>query len=60
MNKEILKAIGRPNVNLSIIRIIIGNQRLGNEGMQFLCSQKVSHVTHMNLGKTIDIKLRTK
>jgi hypothetical protein len=60
MNENILIAIGRSDVDLSIIRIIIVSKRIDNEGMQFLCSQKLSHVTHLYLGKTIDIKLITK
>jgi hypothetical protein len=39
MNEDILKAIGRPGVNLSIIGITIDSKGLGNEGMQLLCSQ---------------------
>jgi hypothetical protein len=60
MNEKIEKVIGSTKVILSIISIIIGYQGLGNEGMQFLCSQELSHVTHMNLSKTIDIKAITK
>jgi hypothetical protein len=60
MEKDILNQIKKEKVNLSIIRIIIVSQQIGNEGVQFLCSQKVSHVTHLYLGRTIDIKLRTK
>jgi hypothetical protein len=60
MNDMILEAIDKSEIELSIISIIIGNQRLGNEGMQFLCSRMLSHVTHMNLSKTIDIKVITK
>jgi hypothetical protein len=58
MNEKILKAIDTPDVNLGIISITIGSKQIGNEGMQFLCSQKLSHVTQLSLGKTIDIKLR--
>jgi hypothetical protein len=58
MNEMILEAIG-PYVNLGIISIIIDSHRIGNEGLQFLCSQELSHVNHLNLGKTIYIKLRT-
>jgi hypothetical protein len=60
MNGKILKAINKSEVDLSIINIIIDSQRIGNEGMQFLCSQKLSHVTHLYVGKIIDIKLTTK
>jgi hypothetical protein len=60
MSEKILTGIGKQKVELSIIRIIIDSQRIGNEGMQFLCSRNLSHVTHMNLSKTIDIKAITK
>jgi hypothetical protein len=60
MNENILKAIDRPEVDLGIISIIIDDKGLGNEGLSFLCSQKLSHVTSLYLGKTIDIKLKTK
>jgi hypothetical protein len=60
MNEKILEAIGYSDVYLSIRSIIIDSQRIGNKGMQFLCSQKLSHVTKLSLSKTIDIKLRTK
>jgi hypothetical protein len=56
MNEIILEAIGEKDVNLCVWIIIIGNQRIGNEGLQFLCSQELSHVTRLYLGKTIDIK----
>jgi hypothetical protein len=39
MNDMILKASDRPDVGLGIISIIIGNKRIGNQGLQFLCSQ---------------------
>jgi hypothetical protein len=51
MSENILTAIGKQKVYLSIISLIIDSQRIGNEGMQFLCSQELSHVTHMYLGK---------
>jgi hypothetical protein len=60
MNEKILKAIGKSDVNLSIISIIVVSKRIGNKEMQFLCSQKLSHVTRLYLRKTIDIKLTTK
>jgi hypothetical protein len=69
-----LNEIGKSDVYLSIKRIIIDSQRIGNVGLEFLCSQKVSnmvqlqmkghrhscHVNRLLLGKTIAIKLRTK
>jgi hypothetical protein len=39
MNEMILNKIGKSEVDLSIIRIIIDLQRIANEGFQFLCSQ---------------------
>jgi hypothetical protein len=60
MKKTILRQINIETVDLSIISIIIDSKGLGNEGMQFLCSRKLSHVTDMKLGKTIDIKAITK
>jgi hypothetical protein len=60
MKKKVLSKVKQETVILSIKNIIIGSQRIGNEGLSFLCSQKVSHVTYLSLGKTIDIKLRTK
>jgi hypothetical protein len=60
MNEKISEVIDESDIYLSIISIIIDSQGMGNEGMQFLCSQKLSHVNHLYLGKTIDIKLRTK
>jgi hypothetical protein len=60
MNEKIEKAIGSTKVELSIISIIIGSQRISNEGLEFLCKQKLSHVTILHLGKKIDIKAWTK
>jgi hypothetical protein len=60
MRENILSKINKEDVNLSIINIIIDSQRIGNEGLQFLCLQKVSHVILLYLGKTIDIKNRIK
>jgi hypothetical protein len=60
MEKKVLNQIQKEDIDLSIIRIIIDSSRLGNEGVQFLCSQELSHITYLNLGKTIDIKLKTK
>jgi hypothetical protein len=55
-----LTAIKKSDVDLSIISIIIGEKALGDKGVQFLCSRKLSHVTHLSLGKKIDIKVITK
>jgi hypothetical protein len=60
MSEKILEDIAKSEVNLSIINITIGSQRIDNEGLSFLCSKKVSHVIRLDLGKTIDIKLKTK
>jgi hypothetical protein len=61
MEKKILSHEKEDEViDLSIIRIIIDSKGIGNEGLSFLCSQDLSHVTLINLGKTIDIKLITK
>jgi hypothetical protein len=59
MNEKILEAIASPYVYLSIISLIIDSQRISNEGMQFLYSQELSHVTYLYLGNTIDIKMTT-
>jgi hypothetical protein len=60
MNEKILKEIGKSEIDLSIIKIIIGYQRIGNEGLLFLCSQQLSRVICLCLGKTVDIKKTTK
>jgi hypothetical protein len=60
MIEKILTAVGRPDVDLSIKSIIIDYQRICNKGLQILCSQQLSHVTYLSLGKTIDIKRGTK
>jgi hypothetical protein len=39
MNEMILNKIGKSEVDLSIISIIINSKGLDNEGLQFLCSQ---------------------
>jgi hypothetical protein len=59
MSAEILKAIGKLDVYLSIITIIIDSKLIGNEGMHIICSQELSHVTKLRLGKTIEIKKTT-
>jgi hypothetical protein len=60
MNEKISEAIKKSEVDLGIINIIIDDKGLGKEGMQFLCSQQLSHVTELSMSKTIDIKLTTK
>jgi hypothetical protein len=61
MEENTLRNITKETVvNLSIISIIIDQKGLGDKEMQFLCSQELSHVTYLYLGKTIDIKLITK
>jgi hypothetical protein len=60
MNGKIEKKIGSSYVDLSIISLIIEQKGLGDKEMQFLCSRKLSHVTHLSLSKAIDIKMRTK
>jgi hypothetical protein len=55
MEGNILSKITKETVDLSIIRITIDFERIGNEGLQLLCSQKLSHINHLHLGKTMDI-----
>jgi hypothetical protein len=45
MYEMILTEIGISEVYLCIMSIIIDDQQIGNEGLQFLCFQKLSHVT---------------
>jgi hypothetical protein len=58
MSNKILSEMGKEDVNLSIISIIIDSQRIGDEGMQVLCFQSLSHVTQLRLGKRIDTKVK--
>jgi hypothetical protein len=60
MNEKISEVIDESEIDLGIISIIIDDKGLGNEEIQFLCSQKLSHVTVLSMGKTIDIKAITK
>jgi hypothetical protein len=60
MEKKIVKSINKSKVDLGIISIIIDDKGLGNKGLKFLCSQKLSHITSLSLSKTIDIKIGTK
>jgi hypothetical protein len=55
MEKSVLSQINKEVIYLSIWSIIIDDERLDNEGLQFLCSQDLSHVTKLYLGKTINI-----
>jgi hypothetical protein len=44
-------------IDLSIKSIIIDNLHIGNDGMQILCSQPLSHVVKLFLCKNINSKL---
>jgi hypothetical protein len=47
-------------ISLSISHIIRDYQQIDDAGVQLLCSQPLSHITKLYLGKTIENKMATK
>jgi hypothetical protein len=60
MSKKIMNEASNEEVDLCIKQINIDFHRIGNQGMQFLCSQSLSHATKLVLSKTIENKLEIK
>jgi hypothetical protein len=58
MKKKILSEMSNEKVILSIRCLILDNKRIGDKGMEIICSQPTSHVTSFHLGKANDRKMR--